>query len=174
MTGIIGFSLLGSNICNPIEEFSSIPKAHTYLHLRIRAIQLIRKSCNLQGVVFLDERWRKTFLRITCIVAVALLFFPCLSIQRRTEQIRLITLLYYCPEYNPHCAQYTHQSHLNYRITDTTLLCVFTICSLLSTFLASFGNVGSEPQNFFVTLITYHGSSIKRKSWKINGRFSPR
>ena len=171
MTGIIGFSLLGSNICNPIEEFSSIPKAHTYLHLRIRAIQLIRKSCNLQGVVFLDERWRKTFLRITCIVAVALLFS--LVCQYRGEQSKLDWL--HCCIIAQNTTHIVHNTHTKViSITDTTLLCVFTICSLLSTFLASFGNVGSEPQNFFVTLITYHGSSIKRKSWKINGRFSPR
>ena len=60
-------------------------------------------------------------------------FFPCLSIQRRTEQIRLITLLYYCPEYNPHCAQYTHQSHLNYRY-------YFALCfHYLFTFVNIFG-----------------------------------
>ena len=122
MTGIIGFSLLGSNICNPIEEFSSIPKAHTYLHLRIRAIQLIRKSCNLQGVVFPDERWRKTFLRITCIVAVALLFS--LVCQYRGEQSKLDWL--HCCIIAQNTTHIVHNTHTKViSITELQILLCF-------------------------------------------------
>ena len=99
------------------------------------AIQLIRKSCNLQGVVVErireeQERWRKTFLRITCIVAVATLFSLVCQYNRREEQIRLITLLYCsAQEYNYPTALHTKVISIT---TIGSCLCFHSICSVLS------------------------------------------